>query len=189
VVELIGFARTPPSVAAHLVAAGEAVAAASGRLDAWALGSAGAGAIEADRREAAGQSREALDAIAATTGWGLDRGDVIELASALRELADRVAGVALGLERVDAVTRRNAWAGPSGVLRDLTRALATAVRTLDGPGDQREAALAAVEPLRHEGRRRLCDARRLLVAVDGDPWRRSKPMTWSRATSEPSPPA
>jgi hypothetical protein len=167
--ELLGFARTPPAVRTSLLAAAEATLVAAIALNSRATSDtsrmpSGSQPIRSEPTRAT-----PVAATASATGWGLDRCDTLGMAVALRGIADRIDEVAIGLVRVDRFLRPDPWTDLLGIVRDLTRAVFAAVRTLDGPADERDARLAAIDQLRREGRTALRDARRSMLAADQEP--------------------
>jgi hypothetical protein len=107
-----------------------------------------------------------LEQASHATGWGLDRGDIVAVAFALRGIFERIEDVAEGLDRAPF---RAVWIAPCGVVRDLTRAVDTELRGLDRPTDEADAQPARVKYLREEGRSLLRERRRTLVADAANP--------------------
>ena len=142
------------------MAAGSAVRAAATALIALARGDMPLDAVTHATEEARIHAREVLARTTQTTGWAADRRDMVEIALALRAIADRIDHIATGLDRVE---RRAEWVAPSGIGRDLTRAMVTALRALDHPTGEGDAHLASIEQLRDEGRSQLREGRRALV--------------------------
>jgi hypothetical protein len=167
--ELLGFARTPPAVRTSLLAAAEATVVAAIALNPRATNDTSRDTVRVATDQARAHSRDAVAATASATGWGLDRSDTLGMAVALRGIADRIDEVAIGLVRVDRFHGPDPWTDLLGIVRDLTRAVFAAVRTLDGPADERDAHLAAIDQLRREGRTALRDARRSMLAADQEP--------------------
>jgi hypothetical protein len=165
VVQPVGFDRTPPAVTTPLVAAGSAVRAAATALAERAHGDIPSSIVLDATEQARTNVREVLERTSHANGWGLDRGDVVEIALALRAIADRIDDVAIALDHVE---RRADWVELCGVVRDLTRAISTALAGLDGPTDQCYSHLASVEALRHEGCSLLREARGSLLGDGAD---------------------
>jgi hypothetical protein len=120
VVGLVGFDRMPPAVATPHAAAGSAVRNAATALTALTRGDVPSCTVADATEGARTHATHVLEQASHATGWGLDRGDIVAGAFALRGISDRIDDVAEGLDRAPF---RAVWIAPCGVVRDLTRAV------------------------------------------------------------------
>jgi hypothetical protein len=129
-VEFLGLAGVPRRAADALEAAATGMAEMAAELTAL---SRGAGQLDRLAQTHAATRRAVHDAYveaAQMLGGGVDREDVLAIATSLRAVADRLAETAPAIERADADAAP--WESLAGVQRDLSRELAGAVAVLDG---------------------------------------------------------
>jgi hypothetical protein len=164
-VEFLGLAGVPRRAADALEAAATAMAEMAAELTAL---SRGAGQLDRLAQTHAATRRAVHDAYveaAQMLGGGVDREDVLAIATSLRAVADRLAETAPAIERADADAAP--WESLAGVQRDLSRELAGAVAGLDGGRRHIDARLDRADSLLAEGSRLLRLARaRLLIDQD-----------------------
>jgi hypothetical protein len=166
-VQRVGFARSPGPVSARVVDA--AAAAADGAVQLVGVCGGGGSWEPVGVSVCAGRERlRELGGVVADSYLGaLERGDFLELGWALDRLLDRIEQLAVAVGRAGPADGR--WSAAAGVLRDLARELAAALRLLDGPPGARDSHLQRLRAVHDEGRRLLREARRAVLSGPAAP--------------------
>jgi hypothetical protein len=161
----LGFARVPRRVGAALASAAKSTADAASELSALSRNGGDFDRLAEAVAESRRSAREATLEAAQMLGGGIDREDVMAIASSLRLMADRTEEAAAALER--GMPDAALWEALAGVQRDLAREVAGAVSKLDGTREDTDARLDRVQMLLDEGKQLLRAARSELL-VDQD---------------------